>query len=68
VSHLSLSLAEARLLRRLAGRSQKEFSDCDASALQRRGLATLDPTKRLLVITEHGERLMHQARRDSGRI
>lgn len=63
MTHLGLSSAEARLLRRIAGMSQKVFDDCEANALLRRGLARLDPAKRLLVITEQGERLSRQLRR-----
>lgn len=59
---------EAVLLRRIFGRSQKIFEDRDAAGLIRKGFATLHPNKRLLIITEQGERKSRQVRRNSGRI
>ncbi|MGV7029502.1 hypothetical protein [Methylobacterium symbioticum] len=59
---IGLTVAETRLLRRLAGKSQKVFGACEAHGLMRRGLAMLDTAKQTLIITEQGERLYHNAR------
>ena len=61
---MSLTLAEARLLRRLAGTSQKLFEAREADSLMRRGLAMLHPATQKLTITAQGERLQRKTRQD----